>query len=441
LGGYILYFYRSLLAFTKRVLRYLRESLKNKSYIRDMKKLIPQRYKFIIKLGKALHTYGVQSYKIQSYLKQVAERKDVKGAFMDNPTWINYVFYEEDDQTYNYIETVPPGSINLGSLSRIVEITNQVLDKTVSFKEASQLIDEIDKPQKKKDTFIEFIAFLISGPAFCVILNTNWISALASAIACIFIYFIYRYAYTSDYISSTLESLVAFTSTIIIGSLAIIHPEINISLSILASIIIFIPGLSITTALEEITSYNLISGTAKLAGALVSLFKQFFGVMLGLATLALFTDLNQIQTVDNIPEWVNPIAILALVMSLLPIFGVRLRDMIWGVAIGFISFYTTYLLEFTGILVSIFIGTLTVVFVSKFFSRITKSPKMVFLIPGIVMLVPGSKAFIGLSSVFGTAAVDTPSNMWMQVAFILMGIIGGLLFSGSFMNKKDHISS
>lgn len=407
----------------------------------QMKKLIPQRYKFIIKLGRALHTYGVQSYKIQYFLKQVAERKGVKGAFMDNPTWINYVFYEEDDQTYNYIETIQPGEINLGSLSKIVEITNKVLDREITFIEASKLIDEIDQPKTKEHKIIEFIAFLLSGPAFCVILNTNWISAIASAIACIFIYFLYANASKSDYLSSTLESVVALTSTLVIGTLSVFFPEINISLSILASIIIFIPGLSITTSLEEITSYNLISGTAKFAGSMVSLFKQFFGVMLGLATLTLFTDINQIPTVDNIPSWVNPIAILCLILSLLPVFRVRVKDMFLGVIIGFISFYTTYLLEPTGLLISVFIGTLTLVFVSKYFSRISNSPKLVFLMPGIVMLVPGSKAFIGLSSVFGTASADTPSNMWMQVAYILMGIIGGLLFSGSFMSKKDHIKS
>ena len=89
-----------------------------------VKRKIPHRYKFIINLGKALHSYGVQSYKIQYYLKQVAERKNIKGSFIDNPTYINYVFYEEDEQTYNYVETLPPGELNLRALSKIVEITN-----------------------------------------------------------------------------------------------------------------------------------------------------------------------------------------------------------------------------------------------------------------------------------------------------------------------------
>lgn len=406
-----------------------------------MEKRIPQQYKFIIKLGRALHTYGVQTYKIQSYLKQVAERKGIKGCFMDNPTFINYVFYEEDEQTYNYMELVPPGEINLGSLSRIVEITNKLLDEEISFEQAKDMIDDIDKPKNKMHYLIEFLAFMLSAASFCIILNTNWISSMAAAIAGAVVFVIYFFASKSAYLSSTLESLVAFAATIVVGLLSIAFPEINISLSILSAIIIFIPGLAITTALEEITSYNLISGTAKFAGAMVSLFKQFFGVMLGLAILPHFANIKQLRSFDDIPKWVDLIAILALILSLLPIFKVRKKDIFLGVVVGFISFYTTYLLEFTGILVSIFIGTITVVIVSKYFSKLSKSPKMVYLIPGIVMLVPGSKAFIGLSSVFGDTSVDTPSNMWMQVSFILMGIIGGLLFSGSFVTTKDHVKS
>lgn len=401
---------------------------------------IPQRYKFIIRLGKALHRYGVQSYKIESYLQQVAGRKCVKGSFMDNPTWINYVFYEEDNQTYNYTEKVPIGEINMGALAEVNDIANKVLDKEISFVDAKDKLIELENSSIKHNRLIEIMAFMMSAGAFSVILNNNWISSIVSALAGIIVFLFYYLASKSDYLSSILESIAAFAATIFIGTISLYVPDINISLSILASIIIFIPGLSMTIALEEITSNNLMSGSAKLAGAMVSLFKQFLGVMLGLGILTHFTDIKHMAIVDNIPQWIDPFAILALVMSLLPIFRVRRKDFFLAVITCFISFYTVYMLEFAGLLVSIFVGTLVVVMCSDLFSKISKSPELVFLMPGIVILVPGSKAFIGLSSVFGTSSVDTPTNMGMQVAFILMGIIGGLLFSGSFRSKKDWIN-
>lgn len=393
---------------------------------------IPSRYKFIIQLGKALHTYGVPSYKSQIYLTQVANQKNIKGSFMDTPTWVNYSFFQDDNQTYNYVECVPPGELNLGALSRIEEITNNVLDEKITFDEAKVLIEQLYKKPKKLFNLIQLLSYMISAGSFCIILDTNWTSSIVATFLGAIVYGFTLLAQKSRYVRSTLESLVAFVSTIIVGLLSQVINDINISMTILASIIVFIPGLAITTALEEITSKSLVSGTAKLFDALVSLFKQFFGVVLGLAILPLFIEIKQMSIVSDIPHWVDFIAIIGLTGSLLPVFRVRRKDMFFGVLTGFVSFYVTYLLGFTGILVSIFIGTISVVMISRLFKKITKSPELVFLTPGIIMLVPGSKAFIGLSTVFINSGAANNANMGEQVFFIFMGIIGGLIFAGSF---------
>ncbi|TRX66519.1 threonine/serine exporter ThrE family protein [Carboxylicivirga sp. M1479] len=396
---------------------------------------IPHQYKFIVQLGKALHTYGVPSYKSQDYLSEIAKKKGVKGSFMDTPTWINYVFYEEDEHTYNHVECVPPGELNLGALSRVVEITDNVISNDLSFENAQGEIKKLNNVKIGYSKIVELFSFMISAGSFCVVLNTNWISVIVATLIGALIYGITLLAKRSSYIRSTLESLVAFMATIVIGLISTVYPDINISMTILASIIIFVPGLSITTALEEITSRNLVSGTAKLFDALVSLFKQFFGVLLGVTLLPLFIELKPHEITNDIPTWVNFVAIPLLSLSLMPVFKVRLKDIPLGVATGFICFYTTTLLDFTGILVSIFIGTIVAVAISKLFAHLTKAPRLVYLIPGIIMLVPGSKAFIGLSTLFLGTQVSN-SHMGEQVIYIFMGIIGGLIFSGSFMDMK-----
>ncbi|MCU4176425.1 threonine/serine ThrE exporter family protein [Carboxylicivirga sp. N1Y90] len=396
---------------------------------------VPHQYKFIVQLGKALHTYGVPSYKSQQYLTEISALKGIKGSFMDTPTWINYVFYEEDEHTYNHVECVPPGELNLGALSNIVEITNKVLSDELSFEEAQKSIEDLKHTPSAYGKIIELGSYMLSAGAFSVILDTNWTSVITATVLGALVYGLTLLARTSSYIRSTLESLAAFIVTIITCLLSLHFEQINISMTILASIIVFIPGLAITTALEEITSKSLVSGTAKLFDALVSLFKQFFGVVMGLAILPLFMEVKQAEIIRDIPLWVDYPAIFILALSLLPVFKVRPKDLILGVITGFSCFYVTTLFDFTGILVSIFIGTITAVSTSKLFSKLTKTPRLVYLIPGLIMLVPGSKAFIGLSTVFLDSSVNSGSNMGEQVLYIFMGIIGGLIFSGSFMDK------
>ena len=397
---------------------------------------IPQQYKFIVQLGKALHTYGVPSYKLQSYLTEIAEKKGIKGSFMDTPTWINYVFYEEDKHNYTYVECIPPGEINLGALGKVVEITNNVLNNKLSFEIAKTEIENIKNQSTDYSKVIELLSYMLAAGSFSIILNTNWISAIVATLIGVIVYLITLASRKYRYIGSTLESLVAFVATIITGIVSVYIKDINISMTILSSIIVFIPGMSITTALEEITSKSLVSGTAKLFDALISLFKQFFGVVLGLSLLPLFIELKPQLILDDIPNWVNFIAIPVLSISIMPVLKVRLKDVPLAVITGSICFLTTTLFDFSGILVSIFLGTLVAVATSKFFSYLTQSPRLVFLVPGIIMLVPGSKAFIGLSTMFlGINEVNT-TNMGEQVLYIFMGIIGGLVFSGTFMDKK-----
>ncbi len=400
----------------------------------QIKMQVPHKYKFIVQLGKALHTYGVPSYKSQKYLTEVAALKGIKASFMDTPTWINYVFYEEDEHTYNYVECIPPGELNLGALSKVVEITKQVLANKLNFSEAKTQIEKLESTPTGYSKPIELLSYMVSAGAFSVILDTNWASVLTASGIGALVYGITLLSKKSSYVKSTLESLVAFLATIITGILSLYVDQISISMTILASIIVFIPGLSITTALEEITSKSLVSGTAKLFDALVSLFKQFLGVVLGLAILSQFMELKQAEIIQDIPNWVDYPAIILLASSLLPVFKVRPKDVPLSIVTGFICYSITVIFDFTGILTSIFLGTIAATAISKFFSRLTKTPRLVYLTPGIIMLVPGSKAFITLSTVF--LATPGSTNMGEQVLYIFMGIIGGLIFSGSFMDRS-----
>lgn len=393
---------------------------------------IPDKYKFIVLLGKALHTYGVPSYKSQQYLTAVAKKKGIQGSFMDSPTWINYLFLEEDDQTYNHIECVPPGELNLGSLSKIVEVTNMLLADKLSFSEAKNRIKNIESDKGDYSWVIDLLSFVLSAVSFSLILNANWTSAVISGITGVFVYGVTLLSHRSQYLRSTLELMVAFIATITIGVITLFVDDVNTSISILASIILFVPGLSLTVALEEITSKSLVSGTAKLFDALISLFKQFLGVALGVAILTPFVDIKPTYSEIDYPIWIDYLAIALLALSVSIVFKVRRKELIYCLITGFSSFTAVILLSSFGVLISSFIGTIVTVMISKFLKYRTNSAELVFLVPGIVMLVPGSKAFLGLSSAIWNGT-DIYGNMGFQVLYVLMGIIGGLILTGSFV--------
>ncbi|MBU3012198.1 threonine/serine exporter family protein [Polaribacter vadi] len=399
--------------------------------------IIPKKYRFIVELGRALHIYGIPSYKIQSYLTEVANNKGIKGSFMDFPTWINYAFYD-DEESFNYIECIPPGILNLGAFSRVAELTKKVINSEVDSDEISEELSIIHQKTKKVNHFYLTLAYAFAAGAFSLIIGTNWISFWLSLLTGSLVYLMVYLTSKSKYIENVFESLSALLITIISCLIKQVVPEFNVGLTILASIIIFVPGLGITTALEEITSKNLVSGSAKLFDAIILLFKQFFGVLLGFGLMTTLMEVNIVDTTSEMPKWINFFAIPVLSISLFPVLQVRKKDMFFGVLTGAISFSIIILLSGLGILISTFIGTLTVVGISSLFGRISKTPKTVYLIQGIIILVPGSKSFIGLSNSFLNKSAVSSGNVFEEIAFILMGIIGGLLFAGTF---RDNSSS
>jgi uncharacterized membrane protein YjjP (DUF1212 family) len=396
---------------------------------------IPKKYQYIIELGKALHVYGIPSYKIQTYLTKVSKTEGITGVFMDLPTWINYVFYEEDGQTYNYIECIPPGVLNLGALSRIEEVTNKVISKEINNNDVEKELELINNDAKKVNHLALILSFSIGAGAFSLMIGTNWISLVFSFLLGALVYLFVFLSTKSSYFETILDSLISFVVTVLACVLHLIFPDFNVGITILSAIIIFVPGLAITTALEEITSKNLVSGGAKLFDSIISLFKQFFGVLLGLAIMSSLIDFKQLAHISDLPKWVMLCGIPLFSISLLAIFQVRKKDMLLGIITGGSVFFLTVLFSGFGVLLSTFIGTIAAVAISNFFSRITKSPKTVYLTQGIILLVPGSKSFMGLSNSFLNSSIITADNLYEQVAFILMGIIGGLLFAGVFRKK------
>jgi len=194
--------------------------------------------------------------------------------------------------------------------------------------------------------------------------------------------------------------------------------------------------LGITTALEEITSRSLVSGSAKLFDSLISLFKQFFGVVLGFTIMAPWVSFQDLGYTSELPQWLMYLGIPLFSLALLPIFQVRKKDRLLGILTGILVFSVTSVFSGFGLLLSTFMGAVLAVALSTLFSRITKSNPLVFSTLGIIVLVPGSKSFIGLSnSILHTSIINT-GNIFEQIAFILMGIIGGLLFAGNFKQPK-----
>lgn len=400
-----------------------------------------EKKRFIIALGKALHKYGTPAYRLESHLLNVAEFLDINAQFMISPTSIIFVLWEHDDtQEYNHIARVSPSGLDLKRLAQTDDLIENLGEKTQSLQEALAKLRAIDTAPPPYSRLATFLAFCTSSGAFAVLMRTSWNDAfwsfLIGGVVCLFMFWSER----SRRVTKMLEPLSALAAGILVCAVAIYDPLINMPFIILSSVIVFIPGLSLTLGLAELANRDLVAGTARIMDALMCLFKLYFGAVLGLAIGELLFGAPMLETPTPLDARTAYVAVPVLSASLVIMFQARLRDAPWGMLSGIVAFIATvWASVYLGPALSAFIGTFVLGIYANLFARITKKPALIVTLQGLVVLVPGSKVYIGLNSLIAGEYMLYDSSIGSQTFLIFMSLVAGLLFANTALPPKKSL--
>lgn len=398
--------------------------------------------KFIVKLGKMLHKYGTPAYRLEAHLAELTTHLGLKGSFIISPTSMTFVLWTEGhEQEYTHASRVNPGDLDLGALSRTDELVDQVLQGNVSINEADALLDAIDMLPSSYGKLATAVAMMASGGAFAMLMATSWNDVLWSSLLSLVVYLFMLWAAHSPRIANMLEPLVALAAGIVACAIsAYIDPGINIRLAVLSAIIAFIPGLALTIGFAELAARHLVSGNARIMDALMLLFKLYFGALLGIEIgFALFgvVDFVKPAPISHHFAW---LAVGILVSSLIVLFKSRGKYTLWSLAAGFIAYGVSFsgatLFDAT---IGAFLGAFAVGLYSNLFTRLAKAPAVIVAMHGLIVLVPGSKTYIGLNSLISGQDFVVSDRVGQQTFLILMALVAGLIFANVALPPKKSL--
>ena len=204
--------------------------------------------------------------------------------------------------------------------------------------------------------------------------------------------------------------------------------QLDPTVTTVAAIVVLLPGLSFTTALAELAMRHLSSGSARLLGTLAVLLTMVVGVGIGdrLAELAF----GRVTIVSG-GELGWPFHIAALLATWIS-YTILLRgtrsQAVWillAVAIGYGGARLGRFLLTPEL--GAFVGALLVTIAGNLFARWRRRPAAVVRTPGLLLLVPGSLGFRGL-----TNAVAGDLTQSVQFLFDML-LVGGALVAGMLM--------
>lgn len=223
-------------------------------------------------------------------------------------------------------------------------------------------------------------------------------------------------------------------------AITLIDPHINAPLIILSSVIVFIPGLALTLGLSELAARHLMSGTARIMDALMMLFKLYFGAVLGMAIGTKLWGIGEYVAPEVIPAWTAWLAVTILSISLVISFKSRKKDAVWGILSGYVAFGASILgAEYLGAALGAFVGAFALGVYSNLFSRIRNLPSSIVKLLGLVVLVPGSKVYIGLNSLVSGEMMVATDNIGSTTFLIFMSLVAGLIFSDVALRSRKTL--
>lgn len=401
-----------------------------------------QKRKFIVKLGKMLHKYGTPAYRLEAHLHELTTHLGLKGSFIISPTSMTFVLWTHGhEQEYTHASRVNPGDLDLGALSRTDELADQVLQGKVSINEADALLDVIDNRPSSYGKLATAVAMMASGGAFAMLMATSWNDVLWSSLLSLLVYLFILWAAHSPRIANMLEPLVALAAGIAACAISsYIDPSINIRLSVLSAIIAFIPGLALTIGFAELAARHLVSGNARIMDAMMLLFKLYFGALLGIEIgFALFgvVDFIKPEPISRHFAW---LAVGILVGSLVVLFKSRGKYTLWSMAAGFIAYGVSYAGgTFFDATIGAFLGAFAVGLYSNLFTRLANAPAVIVAMHGLIVLVPGSKTYIGLNSLISGQDFVVSDRVGQQTFLILMALVAGLIFANVALPPKKSL--
>ncbi|ASD69767.1 threonine/serine exporter ThrE family protein [Pseudoalteromonas piscicida] len=401
-----------------------------------------EKRRFIVKLGKMLHKYGTPAYRLEAHLMEIATHLGLKSSFVMSPTSVTFVIWTEGhEEEYTHVARVDPGDHDLGSLADTDDVATRVLSGELSIQEAEQCLEAILHAKPPYNKLMTGLAFATSSGAFAMLMGTSWNDVWWSALISLVVYLFVLWASISKRVTHMLEPLVAIVSAVAACAVSVyIDPQINIRLVVLSAIIVFIPGLALALGFAELSARHLVSGTARVMDSIMLLFKLYFGAFLGISLgFAFFGQVDFLQP-SPLPRWTAWLAVLLLCSSLVVIFRTKLRHASWSLASGFIAYaasissavYFDYAL-------GTFVGAFAVGVFSNIFNRVVNAPASIVAMQGLIVLVPGSKTYIGLNSLIEGQSFVHADHIGQQTFLIFMSLIAGLIFSNVVLPPKKSL--
>jgi len=387
----------------------------------------PAAVSFVLQLGRALHQHGESAQRLEDILVATSARLGLQGAqFFSTPTSILATFGPLGEQRTHMLR-VQPGDVNLGTLAALEQVSLEVAQGRRTPQQGSAAIAALEAAPPRYGRALTTLAFGLVSASAAQFLGGGVREVAVAGILGIGLGLFSIFAERHPRVGRVFESLAAFLLSFSAVGLAHLLGPLSVLVATLGGLIVLIPGLTLTTAMTELATRHLASGTARLSGAFITFLGIAFGVALGNRLGGALFGAPPVVEATRLAGWPAIAALLLAPLAFIVILRAEHRDALFIVGAGVIGVLGGRLGAATlGVELGTFAGAFAVALASNSFERLRRRPAVVVLVPGILLLVPGSVGFRSLTSLMerhAVAGVETAFSMILTAIALVAGLL------------------
>lgn len=402
------------------------------------------RVDFVVQLAARLHAYGTTAERLEGAITKVASRIGLRCATWSNPTGMIVSFGDAQDPGAQTDTTrvirLQPGDIDLRKLCLADAIAERLLAGEIDIAAATTALHALDRPPGPRAQALTALSFGLASAAVTGLLRSGWIDMLTAAVIGWIIGVLYVMGSRRPRLAESLDAIAAMIATLLAAAVATFIAPLSLKTVVVAALIALLPGLMLTNAIAELTSQHLVSGTARIAGAMAVLLKLTFGTVAAAHVAGLLGWVPR-EAVATAPpgEWVQWAGLALGCYAFAVLFKADRRDfplVMGAVLLGYVV--TRIGGHLLGSLAGVFLAGLVVTALSNAYARWANRPGAVVRVPGIILLVPGSVGFRSLTSVM-ESDLSLGLDTGLLLVNTLVALVAGLLFGNLLLPARRYL--
>ncbi|SHM28367.1 threonine/serine exporter family protein [Rhodanobacter sp. OK091] len=407
------------------------------------------RIAFVLELARRLHQYGTSAPRLEMAVAGAAQRLGLAADVWSSPTAIIISFAdlaqgEDGVAQTTQVMRLAPGEVNLERLCEADDIADRAIAGELDLREGFRLLRALGRPDTRREKIGLIASYGLSAASIAALfLHSSWVDLLVAGVIGVIIGGISMLAANRPRLavaSDAICALVATAVTIVVSAFVV---PLAIKSVVLASLIILIPGMSLTTAVREISSQHLVSGMARMGGAMSTLLKLTFGTLAATQLCGAVGITARDFALPALPTWTDYPALLVAAIAFAILFRAARRD--WPVVI--VAVIVGYLATRWGGAISgslpgapfgVFLGGFLLGAMSNIYARFARRPGAVVREPGILLLVPGSVGFRSMSFLLErdtSLGLDTG----LLLLTLLVSLVAGLMFGDLLVSPRRSL--